>query len=144
MSVSFMLKGQEWRLLSMEEGACHYYSFNVYFPFKTKSRFIEKYEKLIRKRNNTNFVFNKYAPYGYDAVLMLAHALNATEEKLRKMNQSLREFTYARCDITEHVKEQISKMNDIKGITVSSCSFASKMIISVLFFVNIMHVNIYY
>ena len=69
------------------------------------------------------FTKNKYAPYGYDAVLMLAHALNATEESLRKMNQSLSEFTYARHDITKIIKEEISKTNDVKGLTVSKHSF---------------------
>ena len=50
---------------------------------------------------------------------MLARALNATEESLRKRNQSLREFTYARSDITEIIKDKISKTDHIIGLTVS-------------------------
>ena len=80
---------------------------------------METYRELIRKKNSTIYTLNKYAPYGYDGVLMLARALNATEERLRKMNQSLRNFTYARHDITNVIKEEISKTNDIKGLTVS-------------------------
>jgi hypothetical protein len=77
------------------------------------------YRELIRKKNSTIYAINKYAPYGYDSVVMLARALNATEERLKKTNQSLREFEYDRQDITELIKEEISKTNDVKGLTVS-------------------------
>ncbi|CAB3995815.1 gamma-aminobutyric acid type B receptor subunit 1-like [Paramuricea clavata] len=83
----------------------------------TKSRFNEKYTELIRKKNSTIFKVNKYAPYGYDAVVMLARALNSTEESLRRMNKSLSDFTYARSDIAEVIKDNISNTDNIKGLT---------------------------
>ena len=93
--------------------------FHVSSSLQTKSRFNEKYRELIRKKNSTIFKDNKFAPYGYDAVVMLARALNATEESLRRMNQSLSEFTYARSDIAEVIKDNISNTDNIKGLTVS-------------------------
>lgn len=58
---------------------------------------------------------------------MLALALNATEESLRGRNQSLSDFTYARSDITEIIKEKISKTNHIIGLTVSGKIIVQKM-----------------
>ncbi|XP_028403254.1 gamma-aminobutyric acid type B receptor subunit 2-like [Dendronephthya gigantea] len=83
----------------------------------TQAEFQDKYNELIRKKNSTIYDANKYAPYSYDGIFMLAHALNATEEELKRMNQSLRDFTYARLDITEIIKEKISKTDDIEGLT---------------------------
>lgn len=98
------------------------------------------YEELIRRKNSTSFEKNKYAPFGYDAVLMLARALNATEETLKAKNQSLRDFTYERQDIAEVIKKEISNTDNINGLTVSRtkyCTGIEGIIIIKLF--NILH-----
>ena len=103
----------------MPVNPCFYELFVIIFIFpQRKSEFIEKYENLIRMKNNTIYEVNKYAPYAYDAILVLARALNATEEILKKMNQSLLQFTYARQDITDIIQKKIRETSTIKGITV--------------------------
>lgn len=102
----------------MKTSILHDTSRFIGFFLKTKAEFQDKYQELIRKKNSTIYNVNKYAPYGYDGIFMLANALNATEEKLKRMNQSLREFTFSRLDITEIIKEKISETDDIEGLTV--------------------------
>ena len=79
---------------------------------------MEQYKDILKKKNDSLFYENSYATYGYDSVLTLAKALNHTEEILKTKNQSLRDFSYSRGDITEIVKSTISK-TDLKGVSVS-------------------------
>ena len=56
--------------------------------------------------------------YAYHAIELLAQALNATEEELERVNQSLKEFTYASSNITAIILRKLRSLTRVVKICI--------------------------
>lgn len=72
--------------------------------------------------------------YAYHAIELLAHALNVTDEELERVNQSLKEFTYASSNITAIILRKLRSLTMVVKICI--CAIFSYVCHNKRFFFN--------
>lgn len=88
----------------------------------TYSEYVEKYSKAVQRYNSGIYgkpakiaSINKLGNSFHDSIWVLALALNTTDAKLKRTNQSLCEYGYGQSNLTKLIQKEILGVNFLGG-----------------------------